>query len=156
MRGIQPLYDIIFLLKNKPWATHVEVSFLTKKLKECGKISIDVKHFEMTTKQPIVDEHGNQIIYVLNEDEKHYNAYLRTKPTALPSNTSGGGGGAEMALEWSCTVCTFLNENKKGFCKMCGAPKPKLGGSRQKRKSARKQKSRNTRARRTKSRRHSS
>ncbi len=158
MTKMQELNNIDVLLKNKPWATEFEVSFLTRKLKECGKISIVVKYVEMTTKQPIVDEHGNQIIYVLNKNQTHFDAYLRTKPTALPSNTSGGGGGAEMALEWSCTACTFLNKNKKEFCEMCGTPKPKLGGSRQKRKSAKKRKSkqRKTRARRTKSRRHSS
>ncbi len=147
IRGIQKLSE-------KTWATQVEVLFLTKKLKECGQISIDVKHAKISKPQPIIDSKGNQIIYVLNEDQTHYDAYLRNASSLPPSAKSGGGGGAEMPSDtWSCENCKTKNSIKNNpFCKNC--PKPLWGGSRRKRKSARKHKSRKTRTRRTKSRRH--
>lgn len=133
---------------QKPWATQIEVAFLTEFLKNCGKILIVVKtnytESHMTTQQPIADIEQNQIIYLLNENESHYIPYLRT-----PSAESGGGG--HMLPEWNCAKCTFLNADSDKNCKMCEIPK--RGGSRRKRhkkrKSAKKCKSMKTRARRT-------
>ena len=141
---------------NKPWATQFEIEFLTKKLKKCGKISIVVKtnftKSQMSQPQPIMDQERNQIIYLQNEDEKHYVPYLRNTPGLSPSAKSGGG--AQMPSEWSCATCTFSNNPNSKFCEMCKTTK--MGGSRrkrrQKRKSAKKRKSRKSRTRRTTSR----